>query len=30
MHEIDRIKALRKCIAKLRSVPVAAFEEAAA
>lgn len=30
MHEIERIKALRKSIAKSRSVPVAAFEKAAA
>jgi YgiT-type zinc finger domain-containing protein len=30
MHEIERIKALRKSIAKARSVPVAAFEKAAA
>jgi YgiT-type zinc finger domain-containing protein len=30
MHEIERIKTLRKSVAKPRSVPVAAFQEAAA
>jgi YgiT-type zinc finger domain-containing protein len=30
MHEIERIKALRKSVAKTRSVPVASFERAAA
>jgi len=30
MHEVERIKALRKSIAKSRPVPVAAFVEAAA
>jgi YgiT-type zinc finger domain-containing protein len=30
MHEIERIKALRKSVAKSRSVSVAAFEKAAA
>ncbi len=30
MHEIERIKALRKSVAKARSVQVAAFEKAAA
>jgi len=30
MHEIERIKALRKSVAKARSVPVASFERAAA
>jgi YgiT-type zinc finger domain-containing protein len=30
MHEIERIKALRKSVAKARSVPVALFERAAA
>jgi hypothetical protein len=30
MHELERIKALRKSIAKSRSVPVAQFEEAGA
>jgi YgiT-type zinc finger domain-containing protein len=30
MHEIERIKALRKSVAKPRSVPVAAFQKAAA
>jgi YgiT-type zinc finger domain-containing protein len=30
MHEIERIKTLRKAIAKKRAVPVAAFEPAAA
>jgi YgiT-type zinc finger domain-containing protein len=30
LHEIERIKALRKSVAKSRSVPVAAFEKAAA
>jgi hypothetical protein len=30
MHEIERIKALRKSVAKSRAVPVAAFEKAAA
>jgi YgiT-type zinc finger domain-containing protein len=29
MHEVERIKALRKSIAKSRAVPVAAFVEAA-
>jgi YgiT-type zinc finger domain-containing protein len=28
MHELDRIKALRKSLAVNRTVPVAAFEEA--
>jgi YgiT-type zinc finger domain-containing protein len=28
MHELERIKALRKSVAKARSVPVAHFEEA--
>jgi hypothetical protein len=28
MHEIERIKALRKSVAKSRSVPVAQFEAA--
>ena len=28
MHEIERIKALRKAVAVNRSVPVAAFEAA--
>lgn len=28
MHEIERIKALRKSVAVSRSVPVAAFKEA--
>lgn len=30
MHEIERIKALRKSVAKTREVPVATFEKAAA
>lgn len=30
MHEIERIKALRKSVAKARSVAVAAFEKAVA
>jgi YgiT-type zinc finger domain-containing protein len=30
MHEVERIKALRKTLAKSRSVPVAAFEKTAA
>jgi predicted RNA-binding Zn-ribbon protein involved in translation (DUF1610 family) len=30
LHEIERIKALRKSVAKAREVPVASFEEAAA
>jgi len=30
MHELERIKALRKSVAKPRSVPVAQFEEAGA
>jgi YgiT-type zinc finger domain-containing protein len=30
MHEIERIKALRKSVAKPRSVSVAAFQKAAA
>ena len=30
MHEVERIKALRKSGAKSRSVPVAAFENTAA
>ncbi len=30
MHEIERIKALRKSIAKKRTVPVAEFEAATA
>ena len=30
MHEIERIKALRKSVAVSRPVPVAAFEEASA
>jgi hypothetical protein len=30
MHEIERIKALRKSVAKVRRVPVALFEKAAA
>lgn len=30
MHEIERIKALRKSIATSRQVPVAVFEKAAA
>ena len=30
LHEIERIKALRKSVAKSRSVSVAAFERAAA
>ena len=30
MHEIERIKALRKSVAKARSVAVALFERAAA
>jgi YgiT-type zinc finger domain-containing protein len=30
LHEIERIKALRKSVAKPRSVPVAAFQKAAA
>jgi YgiT-type zinc finger domain-containing protein len=30
LHEIERIKALRKSVAKSRPVPVAAFEKAAA
>jgi YgiT-type zinc finger domain-containing protein len=30
LHEVERIKALRKSVAKLRPVPVAAFETAAA
>jgi YgiT-type zinc finger domain-containing protein len=30
MHEVERIKELRKSIAKPRPVPVAAFVEAAA
>ena len=30
MHEIERIKALRKSVAVSRPVPVAAFEEAGA
>ena len=30
MHEVERIKALRKSVAKSRSVPVAAFEKTAA
>ena len=29
MHEVERIKALRKSVAKSRPVPVAAFVEAA-
>ena len=29
MHEVERIKALRKSVAKSRSVPVAAFEKTA-
>jgi uncharacterized small protein (DUF1192 family) len=28
MHEIERIKALRKSVSKSRSVPVAQFEAA--
>lgn len=28
MHELERIKTLRKSVAKPRSVPVAMFEEA--
>ena len=30
MHEVERIKALRKSVAKARSVPVASFEATAA
>jgi YgiT-type zinc finger domain-containing protein len=30
MHEVERIKALRKSLAKSRPVPVAAFEKSAA
>ena len=30
MHEVERIKALRKSVAKSRPVPVAAFEKSAA
>jgi hypothetical protein len=30
MHEVERIKALRKSVAVNRSVPVAAFEPTAA
>ena len=30
MHEVERIKALRKSVAKARSVPVASFEKTAA
>ena len=30
MHEVERIKALRKSVAKTRAVPVAMFESAAA
>jgi YgiT-type zinc finger domain-containing protein len=30
MHEVERIKALRKSVAKPRSVPVASFEATAA
>ena len=30
LHEIERIKALRKSVAKARQVPVATFEKAAA
>ena len=30
MHELDRIKALRKSVAKPRSVPVASFAAAEA
>ena len=30
MHEVERIKALRKSVAKSRQVPVAAFEKTAA
>ncbi len=30
MHELERIKALRKSVATPRSVPVAVFEEAEA
>ena len=30
IHEVERIKALRKSVAKSRSVPVAAFEKTAA
>jgi len=30
LHEIERIKALRKSVAKARPVPVATFEKAAA
>jgi hypothetical protein len=29
MHEVERIKALRKSVAKKRSVPVASFKAAA-
>jgi hypothetical protein len=30
MHELERIRTLRKSVAKSRSVPVAVFEEAVA
>ena len=30
IHEVERIKALRKSVAKARSVPVAVFERTAA
>ncbi len=30
MHELERIKALRKSIAKARNVPVAVYEEVGA
>lgn len=30
MHEVERIKALRKSVAETRSVPVAVFERTAA
>jgi YgiT-type zinc finger domain-containing protein len=30
MHEVERIKALRRSVAKKRAVPVASFEAAAA
>jgi YgiT-type zinc finger domain-containing protein len=30
MHELERIKALRKSLAKARSVPVASYEKVAA
>lgn len=30
MHELERIKALRKSLARVRSVPVAQFEKTAA